>query len=629
MSWFCPEKYKLDLVDVNTELSKLTGTLTEKQAQVSLARFLRHNLYMTVELLTGVQLAPYQEIILKGWMNRNFSLAVITRGGSKSYMAAIFCFLYPIFNPGAKIILAGPTFRTSRHIFTELEKMVESPRASMLANVFGYKARRNDLFEWRMDHPDGTVSTVSAIPLSGDKVRGFRANVLIIDEFLLMPQDIVEAVLSPFLSVPIDLRQRMKIRSIEDDLIKEGRMKPEERILFDNKTRVIFLSSASYTFEYLYQKYQEWITEIKSDNDVKSKYFVCQMGYEAIPEHMLSQEVIEAQKNGGSSHANFQREYGAQFIDDSEGYFSAKKMKICTVPDGEEPTIKLAGEKDRKYILAIDPSFSNSPTSDYFAMAVMELDESNEQPTLVHNYAVAGGDLKDHINYLFYLVNNFNIVMILIDNAGWQFIDSATESKIFKEANIDFSFFDFESDLIGIDYDKMVRIARSQYQPQKIGGKICLKVQFTTDFVRNANVHLQTCIDHKKVWFASHINPNGSALSKQSSVAIDTSLIRHSVPDLPNFKEGLGVISEFIDVQDFLMDDVKKQCALIEIKTTVKGTQSFDLPVHLKNSTSNERARKDNYTAFLLGTWLNKCYFSIIKTPKETNTGMFTPFMIQ
>ena len=93
--------------------------------------------------------------------------------------------------------------------------------------------------------------------------------------------------------------------------------------------------------------------------------------------------------------------------------------------------MKIIGGSGCKYILAIDPSFSNSPTSDYFAMSVMEIDDESKQGTLIHCYAVAGGDLKDHINYLFYLIENFDIIMIIIDNAGYQFIDSANESEKF------------------------------------------------------------------------------------------------------------------------------------------------------------------------------------------------------
>ena len=80
-------------------------------------------------------------------------------------------------------------------------------------------------------------------------------------------------------------------------------------------------------------------------------------------------------------------------------------MHECTVPDGEAPHTLVTGNPEKEYILGIDPSFSNSPSSDYFAMSLLELDEGSY--TLVHSYAVAGGDLKNHIKYLFYLYKNY------------------------------------------------------------------------------------------------------------------------------------------------------------------------------------------------------------------------------
>ena len=59
------------------------------------------------------------------------------------------------------------------------------------------------------------------------------------------------------------------------------------------------------------------------------------------------------------------------------------------------------------------------------------------------------------------------------------------------------------------------------------------------------------------------------------------------------------------------MYQTKKQCALVEVKTTAKGTQSFDLPQHLRRNTSANRARKDNYTALLLANWGVKCFFDM------------------
>ena len=120
--WYCPDKYKLETTDVNNELSKLTGYLNDKEAKISLAKYLRANLGITTELISGIKLAPYQEITLKALMNRNFSMCVWGRGCGKTFIASVFCFLQCIFEPGTKILIAGPTFRTARFIFQNLEK---------------------------------------------------------------------------------------------------------------------------------------------------------------------------------------------------------------------------------------------------------------------------------------------------------------------------------------------------------------------------------------------------------------------------------------------------------------------------------------------------------------------------
>ena len=114
-------------------------------------------------------------------------------------------------------------------------------------------------------------------------------------------------------------------------------------------------------------------------------------------------------------------------------------------------------------------------------MSVFELDEERKQGTLVHGYAVAGGNLKAHISYLYYLMTNFNIVMICIDNAGYQFIDSARESELFKKSNINLGFFEADTSLEGNEYINMTRKAAREYTLEK--GHICFKQNFTTDFI--------------------------------------------------------------------------------------------------------------------------------------------------
>ena len=406
--WHAPEKYKRDVKDANLELLDLKGELDSKQAKISLAKFLRANLGFTVELISGIKLAPFQEVTLKGFFNRNFNMCVWGRGCGKTFIASVYCFLQCIFEPNTKILIAGPTFRTARFIFQNLEKIVETKGAELLAQAFGAKSKRNDQFEWRING-----GSITAIPLSGEKIRGFRANILVLDEYLLLPEETIKTVLMPFLVAPQDMAERIRVREIEDSLIKSGKMEEKDRMVFENKSKMIALSSASYSFENLYKTYKEWMGNIYSDDLLDSKYFISQMGYDSVPTDMIDKTIIEEAQAGGSSNSSFQREYCAQFTDGSDSYFSAKKMHEFTVPDGEAPHTLITGSPEKEYVLGIDPSFSNSPSSDYFAMSLLELDEGSY--TLVHSYAVAGGDLKNHIKYLFYLYKHFNIKMIIID----------------------------------------------------------------------------------------------------------------------------------------------------------------------------------------------------------------------
>ena len=228
--WYAPEKYQQNVKDTNLELLELKGELDSKAAKISLAKFLRANLGFTVELISGIKLAPFQEVTLKGFFNRNFNMCVWGRGCGKTFIASIYCFLQCIFEPNTKILIAGPTFRTARFIFQNLEKIVETKGAELLAQAFGAKSKRNDQFEWRING-----GSITAIPLSGEKIRGFRANILVLEEYLLLPEETIKTVLMPFLVAPQDMAERIRVREIEDSLIKSGKMEEKDRMVFENK----------------------------------------------------------------------------------------------------------------------------------------------------------------------------------------------------------------------------------------------------------------------------------------------------------------------------------------------------------------------------------------------------------
>ena len=611
----CPKKYIKEMKDVNAELSQLKGFLNDKEAKISLAKFLRANIGFTTELISGVKLAPYQEIHLKAFFNRNFNMCVFGRGCGKSFIAAVFCFLQCIFEPNTKILIAGPTFRTARFIFNNLEKIVNSPGAELLAQCFGAKAKRNDQFEWQING-----GSIVAIPLNGEKIRGFRANVLVLDEFLLLPEEIIKNVLMPFLVAPQNIKERMEVRELEDKLIQEGSMKEEDREVFGNTSKMLAFYSASYTFENLYKTYTEWSEKITNNEKTEATYFVSQISYEALPEEMIDKTIIEEAQNGGASHSSFLREYCARFTDGSDSYFNGKKMEDCTLKLGEKPHTLLKGDPKKKYVLGIDPNMSDSPNADYFAMAVLELDEEKKQGILVHTYSGLG-NLKNHVAYLYYIMTNFNIVLMIVDNAGADvFLSACNESELFKKQKLEIKTFDIDSDLDGPEYEFMIRNARKKYNVED--KRIAFNQVFTGTFIRKANEYLQACIDYKKIWFASRTGAHESFFNE---------VINKSAPiDLMKSEDKKDwTILDFIENQDDFIYQTKKQCALVEHSSTSRGTQTFDLPQHLKRSSSANKARKDNYSALMLANWGLKCYNDMMsqqETPQETT---FSPIMLR
>lgn len=612
--WYTPEKYNRIVPNLNDEYSRLKDTLEDKEAKITLAKFLRSNIGLTTELISGIKLWPYQEIIIKAMLNRNFCLNVWGRGASKSFSAAVFCFLQCIFEPKSKILIAGPTFRTARSIFNSIEKITESKGADLLMQAFGAKSKRNDEYDWSINE-----GSIKAIPLSGEKIRGFRANVLVLDEFMLLPEDIIKNVLMPFLIVPQDIKERISIREQEDDLISQGAMTEADRMEFKNTSKMIALSSASYTFENLYKTYKEWCDNIYSKEPTSATYFVSQLSYEALPPEMIDSSITEEAQNGGASHASFLREYCAQFTDGSDSYFSMKKMEECTLKFEERPHSQIKGDSGKQYILAMDPNMSDSPNADYFAMGILEIDRENKNDTLVHCYAGLGS-LNTHIKYFHYLMTSFNIVYIICDNAGADiFFNTYNESQYVNSESEKIKFIDFDSDLEGIEYTRMVQKAKSKYNLEN--KQIAVTQVFTTTFIRRGNENLQAAIDYKKIWFASKTVANETFFNEEINKRIPEDII--FVEENKDWNK-----LDLIEHQDLLVYNTKKQCSLVEFTTSSRGSVNFDLPQHLKRSNSPNRARKDNYTALMLAKWGSKCYNDIMTTENKIVAAGFTPMLI-
>ena len=603
----------------NEDLLAIEGFLDEREAKLALYEFLRNNVTFATDLLLGVKLFPFQHMAIKSMFETDYFLGVWSRGMSKSFTTGIFAALDAVLNQGVEIGILSKSFRQAKMIFKKIEDIANKPEAAFFRQCITKTSKSND--EWLMEI--GT-SRIRALPLGdGEKLRGFRFHRIIIDEFALMPERIYNEVIIPFLSVVENPIQRDELFKLETRLMEEKKMKEGDRHIWPNN-KLIALSSASYKFEYLYKLYQqfEFLISAEKQKDSASRC-VMQYSYDCAPPQLYDQNLLN-QAKATMSQSQFEREFGAVFTDDSSGYFKTSKMALCTVSDGESPCVEVQGDPSSEYILAFDPSWSQTESSDDFAIQILKLHAEEQKVTLVHGYALSGTSLKNHIDYFLFCLENFNIISVCGDyNGGVQFLQACNESDTFKQKNIKLHTIE-----VGLDkpeeYQKGLQSYKNQYNKKDYKYVILRKP--TSHWIRQANELLQANFDHRRLYFASRAIDDSYTKQKNKSIPIQNIKFLRSKEET-NQNPGAKMI-DFIEHQSDMIELTKNECALIQITTTSQGTQTFDLPANLRRQTGPDKARKDSYSALVLANWMAKVHFDSLNVQQEHVIETFVPEFI-
>lgn len=617
MAWIDGEHCKIiTKKSTNEFLSEFKGSLEDPVAAVWFAKFCMANPYFAVHLLTGKKLYPIQDIIIRTLMNRDFGLIIAGRGFSKSWTISIFIILYAIFNPGSRIGICSGTFRQSKQIFKTILKFINDDGGAFLKQcVTKQKVQSTDAWEIGIGSSD-----IIATPMGGgDRLRGYRFNLMIMDELMLVPGNVINNVIMPFLSVKQNAREEEDVRKAEDILIAAGKMTEDERIVFQGN-KLIGLSSASFKFQSLYKdNYQKYVETILDKRAEKVSHAVFRLSYRAAPKFLDDKLINEARRT--MSKAQFDREFEAIFTDDSGGYFSLQKMQENTLKPGESPSVLIKGRKNKQYVLGIDPNYNDAETSDNFAMSLIELDISNQSGVLVHAYALAKGGIKKRALYLKYLLENFDIRYIIVDGSGRgeQFIRDCRELGLLpKELE------KFNADFMNPNQEEGLLNSRNSYNFSK--GRIVHSQSFgQNNWKARANEILQGMIEHGTIKFASKVTAtdNIGAFIEQQIPIDDLEYTNNIMVDNTDKK---GKMADFVDHLEDMIDMTKDELGLIEISVNTFGAQDFNLPKNLRNDPSNPlRARRDSYTAFLMAVYGMHCYYAILRKPTSDEFEVFLP----
>lgn len=234
--------------------------------------FYRSNPHRFAEDYLGLKLHLFQKIMIYLMFHTSLWELIAARGLGKSFLVATFAIIRCILFPSTMIVIASGTKGQAKLIVTQkIEKeLMQFP--NIAREIKEIRTSNNDV---RVVFQNG--STIEAVT-SSDNSRGYRAHILILDEYRLVKKSIYDKVLRPFLNI-----QRKPPYTY----------KPEySHMVEENKE--LFISSAWYKNEWIWDHFKSTFNNMLKGREA----FVASFPYQLSVHHgLLSKKRVEMMRS--------------------------------------------------------------------------------------------------------------------------------------------------------------------------------------------------------------------------------------------------------------------------------------------------------------------------------------------
>lgn len=293
----------------------LHGTAKTKEGFKKWTAFYRANPHKFAKEYLGINLFLYQIILLWAMNKYSFFMYIASRGQGKSYLIAIYCVIRAILYPNSNIVISSGTKGQSKLIITEKVFALKNNSVNLEREIKEFKTSMNETYVvfWN-------GSKITAVT-SGDSARGYRANILIVDEFRLVSKETIDQILRPFLNVN---RTPPYLQNPKYSHLTE-----------ENKE--IYISSAWYKNHWIWENFKSYLKSMIQGKD----YFVAVLPWQLSVFHgLLSKKRVEQQRTADDfDQMSWDMEYEALFVGENENaYFKLDDIQQCrTLPKAFYP----------------------------------------------------------------------------------------------------------------------------------------------------------------------------------------------------------------------------------------------------------------------------------------------------
>jgi hypothetical protein len=372
-------------------------------------KYYRGDPVMAAYDLLNVDLAPIQRVILRDMWFKSFDITVMGRGGGKTFLLGVNATLHALLYPGYRVGLIAPSFRQSKMIFAEVEKIYQ--RSPILREACAKKPTRgSDTCFLRFkgtDYSNGSFIEALPIGVDGAKIRGSRFYLVQIDELAQMPTDIIDLVVRPMAAVSLEPMQRVRERQRQEEMIRQG-IATEDDFADEAANKMIMTSSGYFKFNHMWHRMKSYWKAIKEEGE-NTKYAVHQVPYQLLPKGFLDAENIKEARRTMSS-IEFMMEYEAAMVSDSDGFFKASMLEACTL--GSTFSIRLVGQRGKDYVMGIDPNQGGKASC---GVIIIEVGSPHK---IVYVSGLKKKTTQEMVMEFQRLSNTFNVVRIFMDSQG-------------------------------------------------------------------------------------------------------------------------------------------------------------------------------------------------------------------
>lgn len=267
------------------------------------ASFYRANIHRFITDYLHIQLKLFQVIIVLMMQEAATIVIIAARGIGKTFIGAVFLVARCILYPGTKVCIAsgtrGQAMTVIEKIMTEIK--INSPELANEIDEDETKINGNNCI---LSFKNGSfIKVVTA----SDSARSNRANILLIDEFRMVKQDVITTILRKFIAGPrhpgyLDLPEYKDDKSLQE------------------RNKIIYSSSAFYEDHWSYQRCKD---AFRFMINPAYKSFICAFPYQlAIKEGLLLEdEVKEQMLEADFNEVKWQMEMDALFYGSGEDAF--------------------------------------------------------------------------------------------------------------------------------------------------------------------------------------------------------------------------------------------------------------------------------------------------------------------